>query len=810
MARPKLPESIAKEIIDIAVDDEMRDSFMPYALSVTTSRAIPDVRDGLKPVQRRILFVMNDLGLRPGTPFRKSAGVVGEVMGKYHPHGDGAIYEAMVRMGQKFSMSVPLVAPKGNFGSLDDPPAAYRYTEARLTEAAMAMVQDIDEETVDFRPNFDGEREEPECLPAMLPNLLTNGASGIAVGMATNMPPHNISEVVAVVKHILHNRRPRPTLDELVGLLPGPDFPTGGIIIDDGTLRDAYETGRGTFRIRARVEIEPISARRQAIIVTELPYTVGPERVQAKIRELVNKGRLEGVAAVTDLSDRNHGLRLVIECKSGVGPHKLLNTLYRLTPLEESFGINNVALVSGVPSTLGLRSICQHFIDHRLDVVTKRTQYRLRKAQEREHILVGLLIALDHIDQVIKIIRGAADVPIARSELIQELKLSDIQANHILDMQLRRLTALEVDKLRTELAELESAIKGYLLVLNSEHRRRTIVSDELDFVAQEFGETRKTKIVKIEDIVSIDDEAVQTELVPEDITNLEVTLVTLSSSGLIGRFSPDDSFIAKPGRHDVLAASVEASTMEPIFAITDKGRLLSVRASEIPEMIRGSRGASSTEMFSLGRGEGVVGLSTIGNSETVLVTRQGVLKRISAADLARTRNGNSLIKLRQNDVVISAFEAEESSEIAVVASDGQVLRTALAGVPIQGPGASGVAGMKLKTGCFVLSAGKVEFSTIVVVVTDEGTCKATDMSEVPTKGRATGGVRVVKFKNFETTLAYSWVGRDQQLAGIIADSVDPKKSDSTPVPISFTSTRRDGPAIDLGFGLQQLGEYRFR
>ena len=810
MARPKLPESIAKEIIDISVDDEMRDSFMPYALSVTTSRAIPDVRDGLKPVQRRILFVMNDLGLRPGTPFRKSAGVVGEVMGKYHPHGDGAIYEAMVRMGQKFSMSVPLVAPKGNFGSLDDPPAAYRYTEARLTDAAMAMVQDIEEETVDFQPNFDGERDEPGCLPAMLPNLLTNGASGIAVGMATNMPPHNISEVVAVVKHILNNRRPKPTLDELVSLLPGPDFPTGGIIIDDGTLRDAYETGRGTFRIRARVEIEPISARRQAIVVTELPYAVGPERVQAKIRELVNKGRLEGVAAVNDLSDRNHGLRLVIECKSGVGPHKLLNTLYRLTPMEESFGINNVALVSGVPSTLGLRSLCQHFIDHRLDVITKRTEYRLRRAQEREHIVAGLLIALDNIDQVIRIIRGAADVPTARSELIEELKLSDIQANHILDMQLRRLTALEVDKLRTELTELQNSIKAYLLVLNSEHRRRKIVSEELDFIAQEFGETRRTKIVKIEDIVSIDDETVQSELNTQDITQHEVTLVTLSSSGLIGRFPPDDSFTAKPGRHDVLTTSLEASTTEPILAVTDKGRLLSVRASEIPEMVRGSRGASCTEMFSLSRGEGVVGLFIIGNSELVLVTRQGVVKRLSAADLLRTRNGNSIIKLRQNDTVVSAFVAEESSELAVVASDGQVLRTSVAGVPIQGPGASGVSGMKLKTGCFVLSAEKVEFSTIVVVVTDEGTCKVTDISEVPAKGRATGGVRVVKFKNFETVISYAWLGRNQELAGIMTDSLDPKKSDSTPVPINFTSTRRDGPAIDLGFRLQHLGEYRFK
>jgi DNA gyrase subunit A len=810
MARPKLPESIAKEIIDIAVDDEMRDSFMPYALSVTTSRAIPDVRDGLKPVQRRILFVMNDLGLRPGTPFRKSAGVVGEVMGKYHPHGDGAIYEAMVRMGQKFSMSVPLVAPKGNFGSLDDPPAAYRYTEARLTEAAMAMVQDIEEETVDFQPNFDGEREEPGCLPAMLPNLLINGASGIAVGMATNMPPHNISEVVAVVKHILHNRRPKPTVDELVSLLPGPDFPTGGIIIDDGTLRDAYETGRGTFRVRARVEIEPISARRQAIVVTELPYAVGPERVQAKIRELVNKGRLDGVAAVNDLSDRNHGLRLVIECKSGVGPHKLLNTLYRLTPMEESFGINNVALVSGVPSTLGLRSLCQHFIDHRLEVITKRTEYRLRRAQEREHIVVGLLIALDNIDKVIRIIRSAADVPTARSELIQELKLSEIQANHILDMQLRRLTALEVDKLRIELAELQESIKAYLLVLNSEHRRRKIVSEELDFIAGEFGETRRTKIVRIEDIVSIDDEVVQTELITQDIAKQEITLVTLSSSGLIGRFSPDDSFTAKPGRHDVLTASLEVSTVEPILAVTNKGRLLSVRASEIPEMFRGSRGASCAEMFSLSRGEAVVGLSTIGNSETVLVTRQGVVKRVSAADLLRTRSGNSIINLRQNDNVVSAFEAEESAELALAASDGQVLRTAVAGVPIQGPGASGVSGMKLKTGCFVLSAGKVEFSTVVVVVTDEGTCKVTDISEVPAKGRATGGVRVVKFKNFETVISYAWLGRNQQLAGIMADSVDPKKSDSTPVPISFTSTRRDGPAVDLGFRLQRVGEYRFK
>ncbi len=346
MAKAKAPDQIAREIVDIAVETEMRDSFMPYALSVTTARAIPDVRDGLKPVQRRILYVMNDLGLRPGTPFRKSAGVVGEVMGKYHPHGDGAIYEAMVRMGQAFSMSVPLVAPKGNFGSLDDPPAAYRYTEARLTEAAMTIVADIEEETVDFVDNFDGERQEPVCLPAQLPNLLVNGASGIAVGMATNMAPHNLLEIADAIRLVLTQRRPKPTVDELMTHVPGPDFPGGGIIVDDGTIREAYETGRGSIKVRARVEIDPISSRRQGIVVTELPYMVGPERVQAKIRELVVGGKLEGVAAVNDLSDRHHGMRLVIECKAGVNPHSLLVKLYRLTPLEETFGINNVALRS--------------------------------------------------------------------------------------------------------------------------------------------------------------------------------------------------------------------------------------------------------------------------------------------------------------------------------------------------------------------------------------------------------------------------------------------------------------------------------
>ena len=546
MAKAKAPEQIAREIVDVPVDDEMRDSFMPYALSVTTSRAIPDVRDGLKPVQRRILYVMADLGLRPSTPFRKSAGVVGEVMGKYHPHGDSAIYEAMVRMGQSFSMAVPFVDPKGNFGSLDDPPAAYRYTEARLTPAAMTMVQDLDEQTVDFVANFDGERDEPICLPGALPNLLVNGASGIAVGMATNMPPHNLAEIAAAIEHVLTKRRPKPTVDELMKHVEGPDFPTGGVIVDDGSLRDAYESGRGTIRIRARAEIENITARRQGIIVTELPYAVGPERVQAKIRELIGAGKLEGIAAVVDLSDRHHGLRLVIECKSGVGPHSLLEKLYRLTPLEESFGINNVALVDGVPTTLGLRALCQHYIDHRLDVIVRRATYRLTRAEEREHILLGLLLALDNIEKVIAIIRSSKDAAKAKSQLIKELKLTDVQATHILDMQLRRLTALEVDRLREELADVQTDIAQLKKLLSSETKQRNTVRDELRELVEGFSAVRRSKVTKASDLVVIDDEA--EEHSEENIEEMgdQPTLVTLSTSCLLYTSpSPRDGLLSR-------------------------------------------------------------------------------------------------------------------------------------------------------------------------------------------------------------------------------------------------------------------------
>ncbi len=809
MARAKAPEQIAREIVDVPVEDEMRDSFMPYALSVTTSRAIPDVRDGLKPVQRRLLYVMADLGLRPGTPFRKSAGVVGEVMGKYHPHGDGAIYEAMVRMGQTFSMSVPLVDPKGNFGSLDDPPAAYRYTEARLTAAAMTMVIDLDEETVDFSPNFDGEREEPTCLPAAMPNLLINGASGIAVGMATNMPPHNLAEIAAAIEHVLTNRRPKPSVDDLMGFVRGPDFPTGGIVLDDGSLREAYETGRGTIRVRARSEIENITARRQGIVVTELPYAVGPERVQAKIRELIAAGKLDGVAAVVDLSDRNHGLRLVIECKTGVGPHGLLEKLYRLTPLEESFGINNVALVDGVPTTLGLYALCQHYVEHRLAVIVRRTQYRLTRAEEREHILLGLLLALDNIDQVIAIIRGSKDAATARNELMSSLELTEVQATHILDIQLRRLTALEVGKLRDEQVSVQADISELRKVLASEARRRKLVRDELRNLVDEFGTPRRTTVLSASDVVVIDDSPSILELEPEESLADQSTLVTLSTSGLLGRRSPDDEFNAKPGRHDVIARSLEASLYSSISAITDQGRLLTVRSREVPEIVRGSRGASVTEMFSLSRGERVVGLFGEGQETIVIATRKGIAKRLDAKAIGRLRSGSAVINLKSDDRVVAGFVASGDSEIVMVASDGQALRTPATGISIQGPAAAGVAGMKLKAGSTLVAAGLVEFGTVVLLVSDDGGVKVTDVAEVPTKGRATGGVRTVKWRNFETTAAFAWVGRNQQMAAVVLEEGDPKKTNPTPIPLNLETSRRDGTTADLGSRVLVVGEYRF-
>lgn len=827
MAGPTAPTTIAREIHEIDVAEEMRDSFMPYALSVTTARAIPDVRDGLKPVQRRILYVMDDLGLRPGTPFRKSAGVVGEVMGKYHPHGDGAIYEAMVRMGQDFAMSVPLVEPKGNFGSLDDPPAAYRYTEARLRGAAMTMAAGIDENTVEFAPNFDGERTEPTCLPALLPNLLVNGASGIAVGMATNMAPHNLGEVAEAIKLVLRRPQRRPGIQTLMEVLPGPDFPTGGRVVWDEQLAEAYETGRGSVRIRATVHFERLTATRQAIVVTELPYMVGPERVLAKIRELAKAGQLDQVGDVNDLSGRTSGLRLVIECKPHADPHQVLAELWRRTPLEESFGINNVALVGGVPQTLGIRELCEHYIAHRLDVIVRRTQHRLDRAREREHIVEGLLIALDAIDTVIAIIRGSADVGTARAGLIERLSLTEVQANHILDMQLRRLTALETQKLRDELADLREAIAAHLAILESDERRRQIVATELDDLVEQFGVPRRSQLVARAQVDAeaalLADEAAETAnggsssrgalagVAGGGVAVAGVSTVTLSTSGLLGRRHAEDPLAAKPGRHDVLAAEVTVSDLETVTALTDRARLLTVDVRMIPEMARGSRGAPQSEMFDLSRGERIVALLAAETSAglVALVTRSGAGKRVDAAELLARRDGASAMTLRDRDRLVAAFDAPDGSELAIVSSTGHVLRTAADAFAPKGPNAGGVNAMKLAAGATVLTAAQVAFGSLVAAVTDEGTLKVTDMSEVPAQGRGTAGSPTVRLGGFETCVAYAWVGVNRQITAIVADDGDPKRPDPTPVRPELAPTRRNLRARRAGPRIVALGQDRF-
>ena len=833
MAGPTAPTRIAREIHDIDVADEMRDSFMPYALSVTTARAIPDVRDGLKPVQRRILYVMDDLGLRPGTPFRKSAGVVGEVMGKYHPHGDSAIYEAMVRMGQDFAMSVPLVEPKGNFGSLDDPPAAYRYTEARLTAAALTMTAGIDENTVDFTANFDGERTEPTCLPALLPNLLVNGASGIAVGMATNMAPHNLAEVAEAIKLVLRRPQRRPGIQTLMEVLPGPDFPTGGRVVWDEQLVAAYETGRGSVRIQAAAHFERLTATRQAIVVTELPYMVGPERVLTKIRELSKAGQLDQVGDVNDLSGRTSGLRLVIECKPHADPQQVLHELWRRTPLEESFGINNVALVGGVPQTLGVRELCEHYIAHRLDVIVRRTRFRLDRAREREHVVEGLLVALGAIDTVIAIIRGAADVGAARAGLIERLSLTEIQANHILDMQLRRLTALETQKLRDELAELRDAIASSLVILESDERRRQIVADELDDLVERFGAPRRRRPVPRAEI-----EAEAARLAAEaahaageasagqgsaagiaaarsgagaGAAIAGVSTVSLSTSGLLGRRHAEDPLAAKPGRHDVLVAAVTVSDLETVTALTDRARLLTVDVRAIPEMARGSRGAPHSEMFDLSRGERIVALLAAEASAgpVALVTRSGTAKRVYPADLLSRRDGASAMTLHDRDRLAAAFGAPDGTEMALVSSTGHVLRTACEAFALRGPNAGGVNAMRLAAGATVLTGAQVAFGSLAVAVTDEGTLKVTAMSQVPSQRRGTAGSPTVRFGGFETCVAYAWIGVDRQIAAIVAAGDDPKRLDPTPVRPELAPTKRNLRARRAGPRIVALGQDRF-
>ncbi len=793
----------AREVVDVPVDEELGQSFLAYSLSVITARAIPDVRDGLKPVQRRILYSMLQMRLYPDRPHRKCAHVVGDVMAKFHPHGDSAIYDTLVRMGQDFSRPVTLIDPQGNFGSLDHPPAAYRYTECRLTDAAIDLLGEIDEETVEFSATYDGESTEPDYLPALLPNLLVNGSTGIAVGMATNMPTHNLGEIYQAIKLVMTRRRPKPTVDDLMKLVPGPDFPSGGQIIADG-VRDAYETGRGTIRIRAKAEIVNVTRARKGIEVTELPYLVGVERVVSKIKDLMNANRISGIADVTNLSDRKSGMRLLIECKTGVGPELLLEKLYKLTPLEETFGINNVVLVDGVPTTLGLYDLCRYYIEHRLDVVVKRTEYRLRKASERLHLVEGLLIAIDNIDEVVSIIRNSADGVEARTRLMERLGLSQVQAEYVLDLQLRRLTALSYTQLVEEKKELEATIADLKKILASEQRRRTIVLKELAEIVGKYDWERRSQIITSDDIPEIEQlqEQVLSDL-PDD-----PCVVSLTSSGLLGREPQGTSKSYSPSRHDVLDSVVLTTLRQPVLSITAAGKLLSTMAADVPEVGGRSRGKAAGEVIQADRNDTVIGSFAPTGGAVMVVTAHGMAKRLDRSTLAELKSGRPVIKLANADRVVAAFEVAEGEEVVFVASDAQTLRTEADTISMQGPVAKGVAGIKLKGKAKVVGAGVASDDTLIVTITDRGTVKGTSAAEIPTKGRGTSGVRITKFRD-EHRIDYAWVGSGDRIMCIVGQPDAPTRPDNTPEPLKVRPTRRDGASSSTSKRILAIGSLRW-
>ena len=845
-ASTQAPPPTDGEIVDLDLSTEMRTSFLEYAYSVIYARALPDARDGLKPVQRRILFQMDRMGLRPDRPHVKSSRVVGDVMGRLHPHGDTAIYEALVRLAQPFTMRLPLIDGHGNFGSLDDGPAAPRYTEARLAAPALALTADLDEDTVDFAPNYDYTLTEPEVLPAAFPNLLVNGAAGIAVGMATNMPPHNLVEVVAAARHLLTH--PEASLEELMAFVPGPDLPAGGMIVGLDGIREAYRTGRGKFLTRATAHVESVSPRRKGIVVTELPYMVGPEKIIARIKEAVGSKKLQGITDVADLTDRRHGTRLVISVKNGYNPEAVLAQLYKHTPLEDSFGINNVSLVDGQPHTLGLRELLEVFVRHRLTVVTRRTRFRLGKRRERAHLVDGLLIAILDIDEVIAVIRSSDDAATARTRLMQVFDLTEPQAGYILELQLRRLTKFSVIELEKERDELAREIEALEAILADDVLLRRVVSRELAAVAEQFGTPRRTVLMEAsgERVTSsaagaaTPDEAsaasgggakragtsAQPMTLMPSASPVPLTVpddpcrVMLSATGLVAR-TPDAEPVARTGvrqPHDALTSQVSTTARGRIGAVTDTGRLVLldvVSTSEVPRTdgAPGLAGATPVrQLVDIEPEEKVVGLVPVGSADNppiVLATAEGVIKRVKPGDEPRNAESWEVISLSEGDRVVFAGTAADTDFLALVTSDAQLLRFPAAKVRPQGRGAGGMAGISLREGARVIAGAAVPedllAEAVVVTVagsesslpgTGGGSVKVTPLDRYPAKGRATGGVRSHRFLRGEDELVAAWVGVAPARA---------LRDGGKPVPLPDADERRDGsgsplPAPIVGIG----------
>jgi DNA gyrase subunit A len=803
MARrtPAPPEDFEENIVDIDVGDEMRTSYLEYAYSVIYSRALPDARDGLKPVQRRILYSMYDMGLRPDRGHVKSSRVVGETMGRFHPHGDTAIYDALVRMAQPWAMLVPTVDGHGNFGSPDDPPAAMRYTECRMAPAAVAMTATLDEDTVDFRPNYDGREVEPSVLPAAIPHLVVNGASGIAVGMATNMAPHNLVEVVQALRHLITH--PSADLDALMRFIPGPDLPTGGKIIGLEGVRDAYETGRGSFKMRATARIESVTPRRKGIVVTELPYGVGTERVKEAIKKLVQAKKLQGISDVVELTDRHNGLRLVIEVKNGFNPEALLEQLYRSTPMEDSFGINAVALVDGQPRTLGLKEMLQVFLDHRFDVVRRRSAYRRGKAADRLHLVEGLLLAILDIDEVIQLIRSSDNAEQARERLMSVFDLTEIQANYILDMPLRRLTKFSKIELDKERDDLLATIAGLDEILGDESQLRKVVSDELAEVAKTYGTPRRTVLLESSGVAT----ATATPLEVAD----DPCFVYLSSSGLLARTTDAEP----PGtggsraRHDVIVSAVRTTARGEVGVLTSAGRVRKLGVLDLPTLpptanqpnLQG--GAPVGEFLTLDAGERVLALTTFeaDSPGLALGTGQGVVKRVNPEHLSH-RDEWEVIALKDGDTVVGAVQLTTGEEtLCFVTDDAQLLHFGAAGVRPQGRSGGGIAGIKLGAGARVAwfgaltpTTGTADDAVVVTIAgsssalpgTEAGSVKVTPFAEYPGKGRATGGVRCHRFLKGEDTLVFAWAGRAPALAAAASGA---------PVDLPEANGRRDGSGV---------------
>ncbi|GAB3765522.1 DNA gyrase subunit A [Nocardioides ginsengisegetis] len=796
-----LPDDFEEHILDIDVGDEMRSSFLEYAYSVIYSRALPDARDGLKPVQRRILYTMNDMGLRPDRGHVKSARVVGEVMGRLHPHGDSAIYDAMVRMAQPWSMRVPFIDGHGNFGSPDDSPAAMRYTEARMAPAAVAMTASIDEDTVDFKPNYDSREFEPSVLPAAIPNLIVNGTTGIAVGMATNIAPHNLVEVVQALRHlILH---PGTDVDGLMRFIPGPDLPTGGKIVGLEGIRDAYLTGRGVFKMRATARIETIG-RRKGIVITELPYGVGTEKVVERIKVLVQGKKIQGISDIKDLTDRSNGLRLVIEVKNGFHPEALLEQLYRQTPMEDSFGINTVALVDGQPRTLGLKEMLEVFLGHRYDVVRRRSQFRRTKAADRLHLVEGLLIAILDIDEVIQLIRTSDNSEMARGRLMSVFDLTEPQATYILDMQLRRLTKFSKIELEKEQSELQRTIEELDAILGDEALLRKVVSDELAEVAKTYGTPRRTVLLESAGTT------VTATAVPLEVAD-DPCFAFLSSSGLLARSSSDEALGSGGGRtnHDVIVSAVRTTVRGEIGAVTSRGRVLKLGVLDLPS-IPGSAndpnlqgGVPLSEVLLLEPGERALALTSLPTDGPGLAlgTRQGVVKRVNPEVLGKDEW--EVIGLKDGDEVVGALDLVTGQEtLCFISTDAQLLHFGADGVRPQGRSGGGIAGIRLSPGEHVRWFGAVDPATAVVVTssgsstalpgTEPGLVKVTPFTEYPPKGRATGGVRCHRFLKGEDALVFAWAGDAPARAAA---------SSGAPVDLPEANGRRDGSGVPLSQAL---------